>query len=62
MRGVFTVKDIMYMSLPAWINSTADTLYFYLIYTLNDELIVQAFGSLEIVVIGIFSFLLLKRK
>lgn len=61
-RVVFSVKDILYMSLPAWVNSTADSLYFYLVYSLNDELVVQAFSSLEIVVIGVASYLILGRK
>lgn len=61
-RYSFTLKDILSMSMPALINATADTIFFFLIYTLNDELIVQAFSSLEIVVIGIASYLILGRK
>ena len=61
-RYSFTLKDILSMSMPALINAAADTIFFFLIYTLNDELIVQAFSSLEIVVIGIASYLILGRK
>lgn len=61
-RYHFSVKDILSMSMPAWINASADTIYFYLINVLNDELIVQAFSSLEIVVIGIASYLILGRR
>ena len=47
------------MSIPALLNEMVDRIFFYLHYTLNDELVIQAFESFEIVIIGIASYLLL---
>lgn len=61
-RKVFSLKDIFFMSIPAWFVCISDHLYFYLVHVLNDELVVQAFSSLEIVVIGIASYVILGRE
>lgn len=61
-RESFTVKEILYMSIPALLNEMVDRIFFYLHYTLNDELVIQAFESFEIVIIGIASYLLLGKR
>lgn len=61
-RYSFTLKDILYISIPALCSSISDYLYYYLVEVLQDELTVQAFSSLEIVVIGIASYLIIGRK
>ena len=61
-RESFTLKEILYMSLPALLNEMVDRIFFYLHYALNDELVIQAFESFEIVIIGIASFLLLGKR
>ena len=50
------------MSLPALLNEMVDRIFFYLHYALNDELVIQAFESLEIVIIGVASFFLLGKR
>ena len=50
------------MSIPAILNAVTDKLFFYLQTALNDELVIQAFGAFEVVVIGVASFLLLGRR
>lgn len=50
------------MSIPALLNEMVDRIFFYLHYTLNDELVIQAFESFEIVIIGIASYLLLGKR
>ena len=61
-RKQLTIGDIFYMSVPAILNAIADKLFFYLQTTLNDELVIQAFGAFEVVVIGVASFILLGRR
>ena len=56
------MKDILYIGIPALFSSISDYLYYYLVEVLQDELTVQAFSSLEIVVIGIASYLIMGRK
>lgn len=61
-RKQLTLWDIFYMSIPAILNAIADKLFFYLQTALNDELVIQAFGAFEVVIIGIASYILLGRK
>lgn len=61
-RESFTLREILFMSLPALLNEMVDRIFFYLHYALNDELVIQAFESLEIVIIGVASFFLLGKR
>lgn len=61
-RVMLSLAEILSMSIPAILVAAADIIFYYLQTTLNNELVIQAFGSLEIVVIGIASFLLLGRS
>lgn len=61
-RFILSLSEILYMSIPAILIATADAIFYYLQITLNNELVIQAFGSLEIVIIGIASFILLGRS
>ena len=61
-RYSLTMEDILYIGIPALFSSISDYLYYYLVEVLQDELTVQAFSSLEIVVIGIASYLIMGRK
>lgn len=61
-RVMLSLAEILSMSIPAILIAAADIIFYYLQTTLKNELVIQAFGSLEIVVIGIASFLLLGRS
>ena len=61
-RVMLSLAEILSMSIPAILVAAADIIFYYLQTTLKNELVIQAFGSLEIVVIGIASFLLLGRS
>lgn len=61
-RVMLSLAEILYMSIPAILIAIADIIFYYLQTTLRNELVIQAFGSLEIVVIGIASFILLGRS
>ena len=50
------------MSLPALLNEGVDRIFFYLQHTIDDELVIQAFESFEVVIIGVASFFLLGRR
>ena len=61
-RILLSLSEIFYMSIPAVLIATADTIFYFLQTTLKNELVIQAFGSLEIVIIGIASCFLLGRS
>ena len=44
------------MSLPALLNEGVDRIFFYLQHVLDDELVNQAFETLEVEIIGIASY------
>ena len=60
-RATFTFSEIMFMSIPAVLSAIANLLFYYLHRTIDNELVIQAFGSMEIVVIGVASVVLLGR-
>ena len=60
-RATFAFSEILFMSIPALLSAVANLLFYYLHRTLENELVIQAFGSMEIVVIGIASVVLLGR-
>ena len=62
MRQSFSLFEILSMSLPALLNEGVDRIFFYLQHVLDDELVIQAFESFEVVIIGIASFFLLGRR
>ena len=61
-RQSFSLFEILSMSLPALLNEGVDRIFFYLQHVLDDELVIQAFESFEVVIIGIASFFLLGRR
>ena len=50
------------MGIPAVLSAIGERVFYYLQTSLADELLIQAFESFEIVVIGIASVILLGRK
>lgn len=61
-RQCLTLRDILSMSIPAVLNAVGERIFYYLQTSLNDELVIQAFESFEIVIIGVASVFLLGRK
>ncbi|KNB42701.1 CMP-sialic acid transporter 4-like protein [Blastocystis sp. subtype 4] len=61
-RQSLTLRDILSMGIPAVLSAIGERVFYYLQTSLADELLIQAFESFEIVVIGIASVILLGRK
>ena len=61
-RQSLTLRDILSMGIPAVLGAIGERVFYYLQTSLADELLIQAFESFEIVVIGIASVILLGRK
>ena len=61
-RQPLTLRDILSMGIPAIVGAMGERVFYYLQRSIADELLIQAFESFEIVVIGIASVILLGRK
>ncbi|KAK8815461.1 hypothetical protein WA158_003673 [Blastocystis sp. Blastoise] len=60
-RKQFEVKEIFLWVVPSLLYCVANNLY-SLIITISDPITAQVYGSLEIVTVGLFSVLILKKK
>lgn len=61
-RRSFTLKEIFLWSIPAFLYAIGHNVYYYILSIIDTPVTIQVFGSLETVIVGVFSVLVLKKK
>lgn len=61
-RKSFTFKEIMMWSIPALLYAIGQYMYYYILSIVDTPVTLQVFGSLETVIVGVFSVVILKKK
>ena len=61
-RQSFTLKEILMWSIPAFLYAIGHYMYYVILSIVDTPVTVQVFGSLETVIVGVFSVLILKKR
>ena len=61
-RKSFSFKEIMLWSVPALLYAIGHNVYYYILSIIDTPITVQVFGSLETVIVGVFSVVVLKKR
>ena len=61
-RKSFSLKEILLWSVPALLYAIGHNVYYYILSIVDTPITVQVFGSLETVIVGVFSVVVLKKK
>ena len=61
-RKSFSLKEILLWSVPAFLYAIGQYLYYYILSIVDTPITLQVFGSLETVIVGVFSVVILKKK